>query len=604
MRPQALLCALALHATHGAVPTGTLQLEGGASLHVAPAALGSLLPASKQHALHLTLRWAGGLADGCDPKVDKWSSTATRKDGVAVLAARSPNCTFADRAKAAAKAGLRAVVVYNTIEGIYRNRTYAEDKYDYDCSRGKGVVNIIKQAEKMDGFRTSPCAKQCDSGRCLVTGKKLGSSNEICCAWDTYTMMAGDEVLSNVDAVFITMQDADELREDARLKTPYPNALPISLWDENEEGFFSYSGILMWLLGVLTCAYAAHKAADDVRKKRRQALPSYEPGQDTDEEEEDPTFDLTPLHAVGFILIASTALIVLFYIDLHMVIVGMYALSAASTSAAVVFRPLFKKGLPFLARHSVDIPKIGDVLQLDLVSGLCGVTLAIWWLCVQHASYAWLFQDLFGICLCVLFLNVIKLSSLKVATLLLCMAFFYDIFFVFLSPLLFGESVMVRVATGKTPTKDADYCEKYPDDADCRSSSLPMLLLLPSGGGYTMLGLGDIVLPGLLVAFAARCDACSLRRRYFPLLVAGYAVGLGVANVAVAYFAQGQPALLYLVPCTLGPFLLAARRDGTLDRLWEGPLHLLDPTPVRATRVTEPHQASKGDDEKPLMMSI
>ena len=45
-----------------------------------------------------------------------------------------------------------------------------------------------------------------------------------------------------------------------------------------------------------------------------------------------------------------------------------------------------------------------------------------------------------------------------------------------------------------------------------------MLLLLPRiddyTGGYTMLGLGDIVLPGLLVAFAARyvyffCDILS-----------------------------------------------------------------------------------------------
>ena len=184
---------------------------------------------------------------------------------------------------------------------------------------------------------------------------------------------------------------------------------------------------------------------------------------------------------------------------------------------------------------------------------------------MQNASYAWLFQDLFGICLCVLFLSVIKLSSLRVASLLLCMAFCYDIFFVFISPHLFGERDGA-VATGKAPTKDADYCEKYPDDKDCQSQSLPMLLLLPRFdglSGYTMLGLGDIVLPGLLVAFAARCDACALQRRCFPLMVCGYAVGLAMANVAVAYFAQGQPALLYLVPCTLGPFLHAAQRDGT-----------------------------------------
>ena len=44
-----------------------------------------------------------------------------------------------------------------------------------------------------------------------------------------------------------------------------------------------------------------------------------------------------------------------------------------------------------------------------------------------------------------------------------------------------------------------------------------MLLLLPRiadyTGGYTMLGLGDIVLPGLLVSFAIRYDV-STRKRY------------------------------------------------------------------------------------------
>jgi len=68
----------------------------------------------------------------------------------------------------------------------------------------------------------------------------------------------------------------------------------------------------------------------------------------------------------------------------------------------------------------------------------------------------------------------------EVASTLLGMAFVYDIFFVFISPYFFEESVMVKVATGKGPTKDADYCEKYPGDEGCASTSLPMLLMLPS----------------------------------------------------------------------------------------------------------------------------
>lgn len=62
-----------------------------------------------------------------------------------------------------------------------------------------------------------------------------------------------------------------------------------------------------------------------------------------------------------------------------------------------------------------------------------------------------------------------------------------------------------------------------------------------------MLGLGDIVLPGLLLVWAARLD---LRRHgsltsdeagkgYFAMALAGYALGLMLANFAVQYFQTG-----------------------------------------------------------------
>ena len=79
-------------------------------------------------------------------------------------------------------------------------------------------------------------------------------------------------------------------------------------------------------------------------------------------------------------------------------------------------------------------------------------------------------------------------------------AFFYDIFFVFVTPLLFkGKSVMITVATsGGPPELDPSWCEKYPDDPGCRGGEpLPMLLTMPRIGDYmggaSLLGLGDIV---------------------------------------------------------------------------------------------------------------
>jgi hypothetical protein len=43
-----------------------------------------------------------------------------------------------------------------------------------------------------------------------------------------------------------------------------------------------------------------------------------------------------------------------------------------------------------------------------------------------------------------------------------------------------------------------------------------------------------------------------------------------VANLAVAIFQAGQPALLYLVPLTVGPVALRAHLRGELDALWRG----------------------------------
>mmetsp|Transcript_73466 Transcript_73466/g.209005 ORF Transcript_73466/g.209005 Transcript_73466/m.209005 type:complete len:446 (-) Transcript_73466:211-1548(-) len=320
-----------------------------------------------------------------------------------------------------------------------------------------------------------------------------------------------------------------------------------------------------------------------------------------------------------FIVVASSVLLILFYIDLYLFVTIMFCVSAASSTGQVLLRPFFMWLCGQRSRQElIELPWIGSVSTLD---GLCtgnarpphllpsrittpiialpsylrphlcprppaegtGVFLSVTWFLVREtADWAFVLQDLFGMCLCVLFLSVIRFSNMKVAALLLSMAFLYDIFFVFISPYFFSESVMVKVATGNQPTADPDYCEKYPTDSDCQSTELPMLLLLPRiddyTGGYTMLGLGDIVLPGLLVAFAARYDV-SIGARIpwnFLLMVAGYSVGLMMANVAVYVMEMGQPALLYLVPCTLGILTLKARREGTLHDLWNGPPSLVN----------------------------
>jgi len=107
--------------------------------------------------------------------------------------------------------------------------------------------------------------------------------------------------------------------------------------------------------------------------------------------------------------------------------------------------------------------------------------------------------------------------------------------------------------------------------------SVPMLIRIPQFGdplgGDRMLGFGDIALPGLLVSYLRRHDLTSYRSAlegYFAPSLVGYFCGLCATIVALSIMKQGQPALLYLVPGTLGTTVVLALWRGELPLLWEG----------------------------------
>ena len=72
--------------------------------------------------------------------------------------------------------------------------------------------------------------------------------------------------------------------------------------------------------------------------------------------------------------------------------------------------------------------------------------------------------------------------------------------------------------------------------------------------GFTMLGLGDIVVPGMFVALALRYDyhRASLNgsqrfgKPYFYAALFAYFAGLGTTMTVMHVFKAAQPALLYL----------------------------------------------------------
>jgi minor histocompatibility antigen H13 len=87
---------------------------------------------------------------------------------------------------------------------------------------------------------------------------------------------------------------------------------------------------------------------------------------------------------------------------------------------------------------------------------------------------------------------------------------------------------------------------------------------------FGMLGLGDIVIPGLLIALLCRFDAShhpKTSRVYFHIGFLAYILGLGTTIAVMHIFKAAQPALLYLVPSCLGLPLLVALVRGDLPDL-------------------------------------
>lgn len=192
--------------------------------------------------------------------------------------------------------------------------------------------------------------------------------------------------------------------------------------------------------------------------------------------------------------------------------------------------------------------------------------------------------------MCIHAATLLKLNSIKIGTILLTAIFIYDVFFVFITPFLTGgSSVMLDVASGGSESaSDLDHCYKYPEE--CTGIGfLPMLFILPQVNDYAdgiiILGLGDIVLPGFLIAFCSRHDEASrLVGRHWPNLgvpvpvkwyngyffgmMVAYSIGLLFAYIAVLLMEQGQPALLYICPVCLATLFFLGRNS--LKDLWNG----------------------------------
>mmetsp|Transcript_70370 Transcript_70370/g.223014 ORF Transcript_70370/g.223014 Transcript_70370/m.223014 type:complete len:389 (-) Transcript_70370:208-1374(-) len=168
----------------------------------------------------------------------------------------------------------------------------------------------------------------------------------------------------------------------------------------------------------------------------------------------------------------------------------------------------------------------------EIVGACLALPFCIWYYMKKH----WLANNMLGIAFSVQGIEFLSLGTVQIGCILLGGLFFYDIFWVFCTP------VMVTVAK----SFDAPIKLLFPrwEEPAEGSTKTPM----------SMLGLGDIVIPGIFVALILRYDLSRPggQLRYFCSAFGGYAGGLAATIVVMNVFKAAQPALLYIVPAVLG----------------------------------------------------
>ncbi|KAL6703297.1 hypothetical protein ACN47E_010004 [Coniothyrium glycines] len=259
----------------------------------------------------------------------------------------------------------------------------------------------------------------------------------------------------------------------------------------------------------------------------------------------------------------------------------------------------------YLHRVAAGKVKIGPHGLVGLIAGL--VTVAYF----NLVDKPWYLTNLLGFGFSYGALQLMSPTTFATASLILSALFFYDIYFVFFTPM------MVTVAK----SLDVPIKLMFPRPVSPQDPGAP-----PS---HAMLGLGDVVLPGIVIGLALRFDlylfylrqqvripatstepekiekpvyhslagkwsdhfwSHSLNGRplwtmttqperdaqvlftfpktYFKASLVGYVLGLLATLGVMMIWNHAQPALLYLVPGVLGSLWLTALFRGELDLMW------------------------------------
>ncbi|XP_046898383.1 signal peptide peptidase-like 2A isoform X4 [Hypomesus transpacificus] len=331
-----------------------------------------------------------------------------------------------------------------------------------------------------------------------------------------------------------------------------------------QAAILDVSIIVMLAIAVFTVAMGGYWSGASERERVSRG-PSLGGG-DEDKADSGDLSLYSPVKVVIFVALMCVMLVLMyfFYKWLVYLIIAIFCLASATALFSCLDAVMDRIGCGTL---SFSVKGQSLSLRSVVLAAVCITVAVVWGVYRNEDRWIWILQDLLGIVFCLNFMKTITLSNFKICVILLGLLLVYDVFFVFITPFFTpnGESIMVQVALGP----------------DAAGEKLPVVMRVPRisswaqnmcGMQFSILGYGDIIVPGLLVAYCSRFDVWtnSPKKIYFVSCCVAYLCGMVVTFAVMLTTKMGQPALLYLVPFTLASSALLAWRRGEFRHFWSG----------------------------------
>jgi hypothetical protein len=316
--------------------------------------------------------------------------------------------------------------------------------------------------------------------------------------------------------------------EKVELRVIGPEGSALVIWNKHcgEEKILDFSLIALLIIAVVTVYISAYRA---------RLLAAWQP------RIEDGSDVVTVYHAYGFVVMASLMLVILFLFKEYLnFILELLIVISAGFALVAVFDEI-------TSSRSLNTGQVSTRLVLL-------ITISSLIVLVYIFSKHWLLNNLLGLCMAYVMIKSLKVPDFKVGSLLLSLTLVYDILWVYFSQYVFGDNVMVAVASGL----DLPIKLLFPHFA----SSAPPL-------SCSMLGLGDLALPGVFLAFASRFDHIH-RSDYLQVLIFCYCLALAICVGVLVVFQHAQPALLFISPALIVGMGGNALRRKEMGEIWNG----------------------------------